>query len=481
MNREKLQSASPSDGVDGKAARQDVLPDGPAGVSGPGPNLRHAVRTPLNHIIGYSELLLDEARDRGLHDMQSDLLKINAAGRELLAFTDRLFDIDAIDGEALAVRDDSSGLEAARSMDTVTRKPAMEEGAAGARLLVVDDNESNRSLMSRLLEREGYRVECAADGAEALKRVGTLPPDLVLMDVMMPVMDGIDACRRLKDDPETRLIPVVIMTALGEVEDRVRGLKAGADDFLTKPVDRGELLARIQTSLCLKRTVDDKLDRLKGAQAYLARFVPQSVLRRLEQNPDAPELEKTEQNMSALFVDVSGYTRMSESMHQTADFMVEKYFSRYLDAVHANGGDVTETSGDGLMVVFPGDEPREHAFNAVSAAVEILQKTQDLNTQLAGIFDPVSVHIGINSGIALIGPTKYEGDSGVRWVYTALGPAVNLAARIAAVAESGTICIGPQTAHRVEGRIRTQELGMRQLKNLRDEIMIHRVVAGDDD
>ncbi len=226
----------------------------------------------------------------------------------------------------------------------------------------------------------------------------------------------------------------------------------------------------------MKQTVDTKLDRLRGAQEYLARFVPQSVIRQLEENPDAPELEQTDQDMSAMFVDVSGYTKLSESMRQTADFMVEKYFSRYLDAIHSHGGDVTETSGDGLMVVFPGNDPSEHAISATRAALEILQKTQALNAQLKGIFDPISVHIGINSGIALIGPSKYEGASGVRWTYTALGPAVNLAARIAGVAEGGMICVGPETTRRIEGQFTTEEIGKRQLKNVKGEVLIYRVL-----
>jgi DNA-binding response OmpR family regulator len=326
---------------------------------------------------------------------------------------------------------------------------------AQAKILVVDDEEKNVKLMEAILLPRGYGIIKAYNGEEALQQVAKQVPDLILLDVMMPIMNGFEVCKKLKDDPETRLIPVVIMTALGQVEDRVKGIEAGADDFLTKPVNRDELLARIQTSLRLKQAMQKKVDTLKGAQEYLARFVPQSVIRQLEENPDAPVLDKTDQDMSALFVDVSGYTKMSEGMRQTADFMVEKYFSRYLDAIHAHGGDVTETSGDGLMVVFPGNDPREHAINAVRTALEILQKTDELNIQLKGIFDPISVHVGINSGIALIGPTKYEGASGVRWTYTALGPAVNLAARIAGVAQGGMICIGPETARRIEGQFAT--------------------------
>jgi CheY-like chemotaxis protein/class 3 adenylate cyclase len=477
MSQDEPERARP-DAKPEAGAEQGPSARAPGYLSGADAQLRHTLRTPLNHIIGYSELLLEEARERGLEEMVADLQNIQTAGKELLTLFNDLFNPVAVEpGTAeTALETPAESSTKASDDDAPGTERASDAGIPDARLLVVDDNQHNRDIVCRLLKRERYEVSTAENGAQALEQIKTQPPDLVLLDVMMPVMDGIEACKRMKDDPDTRLIPVVIMTALGQVDDRVRAIQAGADDFLTKPVNRGELLARIQTSLRLKHTVDHKLDRLKGAQEYLARFVPQSVVRQLEENPDAPELEKTDQDMSALFVDVTGYTRLSENMRQTADFMVEKYFSRYLDSIHDNGGDVTETSGDGLMVVFPGTDPKEHAVKAVHAALEILQKTAELNEQLKGVFDPISVHIGINSGIALIGPTKYEGASGVRWTYTALGPAINLASRIAGVAEGGMICVGPETARRIEGAFATKEIGKRQLKNVKGEVMIHQVI-----
>jgi DNA-binding response OmpR family regulator len=444
------------------------------------------MRTPLNHIIGYSELLLEEAEGRGLEDLMVDLRKIRAAGQELLALIEGALDPEPVRLATSPPAADDAEVSAALSWadadhDRVDAGDATAGEPVSGHVLVVDDDENNRDILSRLLERKGYGVSMAGNGARALELLRARSVDLVLLDVMMPVMDGIETCRRIKGSRDTRLIPVVIMTALGQVEYRVQGIRAGADDFLTKPVDRNELLARIETSLRLKEAVREKVDRFRGAQAYLAKFVPQSVLRRLEEQPDAPVLEKTEQDVSSMFVDVSDYTRLSEDMRHAADFMVEKYFSRYLDAIHARGGDVTETSGDGLMAIFPGEEPKGHAIDAVSAALEILCKTGELNAQLEGILEPISVHIGINSGIALIGPTKYEGASGTRWTYTALGPAVNLAARIASVAGGGMIWVGPQTARRIEGRFTVREVGRRRLKNVKGEVLIHEVVGAVED
>lgn len=131
-----------------------------------------------------------------------------------------------------------------------------------ATILVVDDDVKHIRLMQAMLKPKGYRVLTVSNGEEALHHVGQDRPDLILLDVMMPIMDGFEVCTRLKDDPDTRLIPVVLMTALGQVEDRIRGIEAGADDFLTKPVHPDELLARIRTSLRLKRTIEHRISGL---------------------------------------------------------------------------------------------------------------------------------------------------------------------------------------------------------------------------
>ncbi len=347
-----------------------------------------------------------------------------------------------------------------------------------ATILVVDDEVKNVKLMEALLLPRGYRVITATHGEEALQQVSQERPDLILLDVMMPIMDGFETCKRLKDDPETRLIPVVIMTALGQVEDRVKGIEAGADDFLTKPVHRDELLARIRTSLRLKQTIDHQVSVLQGIQDYLAKFVPQSVQRLVAANPEAPELEKREQDVSVLFVDIRGYTRLSETLPQAqVNFIVERYFSSFLDSIYANEGDINETAGDGVMVIFADADPQRHARKAVQTALEIVHRAIQLNAQFQGTFAPIYLHIGINSGLALVGPTKLEGASGTRWTYTATGSVTNLAARIAALSEEGAVFIGPETARRLDGVFPMQALGQQQLHNVSEKVMIYRILG----
>ncbi len=135
--------------------------------------------------------------------------------------------------------------------------------AEKSKVLIVDDDPSNVDLLEQELELLGYETRSAANGQEALEKVAAEAPDLILLDVMMPVMDGITVCRTLKEKEETRLIPILIMTALDSVEDRIKGIEAGADDYLAKPVNDRELKARIQTALSLKKTVDHKIDELR--------------------------------------------------------------------------------------------------------------------------------------------------------------------------------------------------------------------------
>jgi DNA-binding response OmpR family regulator len=154
--------------------------------------------------------------------------------------------------------------------------------AEPSKILIVDDDPFNVDYLEQELEDLGYETISAADGQEALDKVATEAPDLILLDVMMPIMDGFTACRILKQHEKTRLIPIIFMTALDAVEDRIKGIKAGGDDFLTKPVHEEELLARIETALKLKHTVDRKIGELRELKDHVAQIV------RLVTPPDEP-------------------------------------------------------------------------------------------------------------------------------------------------------------------------------------------------
>lgn len=344
-----------------------------------------------------------------------------------------------------------------------------------AKILVVDDETKNVKLLEALLLPRGYAVVKAYDGEEALRQVQQESPDLILLDIMMPRLDGFTVCKRLKDNDETRLIPVIIMTALGQVEDRIKGIEAGADDFLTKPVHRDELMARIRTSLRLKQTVERKVNALRGVQEYLTKFVPQSVKRLIKENPAAPELEKREHDVSVLFLDISGYSRLSEQLPPAAlNTLVEQYFSLFLDRLHEAGGDINETAGDGFMAIFQDVDSHPHAVRAMDTALALLTAAETLNQENRE--HPLAIHMGLNSGTALVGATRFEGLRGTRWTFTASGPVTNLAARLAGVAQAGQILAGPETVRRLGDRYRLTSLGRKHLKNITEAVEIYQVL-----
>jgi DNA-binding response OmpR family regulator len=343
-----------------------------------------------------------------------------------------------------------------------------------ARILIVDDEPFNVDLLEQELEDLGYRTSSARNGKEALEQVAADPPDLILLDVMMPVLDGFSVCRRLKESDATRFIPIVIMTALDGIDDRIRGIEAGADDFLTKPVNPRELLARIRTALRFKEAVERRVTELTQIKDHFAKFVPESVRRIVARSPEAPELAKSERDVSVMFCDLSGYSQLSERLApEPLNALVESYFSAFLDAVHEGGGDINETAGDGFMAIFEASDPHAHAIAAAEVALSLLDRTGMLNRDRTE--HPLAIHIGLNSGVALVGSTRFEGVRGSRWTFTASGPITNLAARLGAIAQPGQLVAGRETVSRLDQRFRVELLGRERLKNLSEESEIYRV------
>ncbi len=345
-----------------------------------------------------------------------------------------------------------------------------------SRILIVDDEPLNADYLQQELEDLGYATLIARNGVDALKQVATESPDLILLDVMMPLMDGFTVCRTLKGAESTRLIPIVIMTALDGLEDRIKGIEAGADDFLTKPVNERELLARIETALKLKHAVDRKIGELSRIRDHFAKFVPEAVKRLVFANPEAPELAKRERDVSVLFLDIAGYSRMSERLSPEAlNALIERYFSAFLDRIHQGGGDINETAGDGFMAIFQGPEPQAHACWAVDTALALLAAAKRIHPE--GGEGPLSIHMGINSGAAFVGSMRFEGIRGTRWTFTASGRVTNLAARLAAAAAPGQILAGPETVRRIGDQYRLERLGRERLKNLAEVVELCQIVG----
>lgn len=221
-----------------------------------------------------------------------------------------------------------------------------------------------------------------------------------------------------------------------------------------------------------KLTVDSILKHLRP-------FVPSTVQKIVEKNPIAPGLEKKDAEVSVLFLDIAGYTRISETQtREKLNFIIEKYFSAFLDIINAYGGDINETAGDGLMVIFQGGA-EDASVRAVSAALDIRNRTQEINEELKNRFPAVDINMGINSGMASVGMSKFEGTTGTRMTFTATGPVTNLAARIAGAAKNGDILVGPVTADHVRNRLHLHPRGLMTFKNVKEPVPVFSLVRGD--
>ena len=222
----------------------------------------------------------------------------------------------------------------------------------------------------------------------------------------------------------------------------------------------------------------ERLELLEQLKGELSKFVPEAVKHLLEQNPNATELEKKNVAVSVLFLDIAGYTKLSEQLEaRKLNQLVQTYFSSFLELIHRHHGDINETAGDGLMVIFQAQPTAaDHALNATRAAFAIRQRTEQLNEEYGGVFPAIGLHMGINSGEALVGATKIGGAGSQRWTFTATGPTTNVAARFAGSAQTGEIIVGPATAERIKAQFVLESLGERSFKNVSQPIHVYRVI-----
>jgi len=217
---------------------------------------------------------------------------------------------------------------------------------------------------------------------------------------------------------------------------------------------------------------------LESIRTNLAKFVPRTVQDLIEEAPEAPAFEKREVDVTVLFVDIAGYTRLSERFDVArVNELVERYFGAFLDEILGRGGDVNETAGDGLMVIFRGPDPRDHARAAVLAAQGVLRRAHAINAELTELSEPIRLHVGVNSGTAGVGATKIEGSAGTRWTYTASGAVTNLAARLAALSEGDAVVVGSETAGRLGAEMNLEDWGERRLRHVEEPVRVFRLLV----
>lgn len=238
-------------------------------------------------------------------------------------------------------------------------------------------------------------------------------------------------------------------------------------------LDLQEKNVQLETTLDQLKASIRKVEILESIKENLSKFVPVTVSRMIEKSPTNAIPESKKQDLSVLFVDIEGYTRLCEKLgsSETGE-VIEKHFSAFMDAIYANNGDVNETAGDGLMVLFLNEDEQTNALEAVRTALGIREKSYRIFEDCSALYRPLDINMGINSGEALVGAAKFETYSGSRWTYTARGNLTNVAARIGAQASGGKIYISKPTAERVKGHFSPVSKGNFKLKNVSEEIEI---------
>jgi class 3 adenylate cyclase len=326
-------------------------------------------------------------------------------------------------------------------------------------VLVVDDTPHNVKLLADLLAVKGYAVATAANGEEALARVAAEQPDLVLLDVMMPGLSGYDVCRRLRADPATALLPVVLVTSLDPQGERVKGIEAGADDFLSKPINQPELFARVRSLLRVKALQDEVrrqadalrewnlkleervaeqvalLDRMSQLKRFFAAPVADAIMAAGERSILAPH--RTE--ICYLFLDLRGFTAFTDSAEpEEVEAVLRDYHATMGALITEAGGTLDRFAGDGILVFFNDPLPiADSGPRAARMALDMQERFAALRTRWARQGYDLDLGVGIAKGFATLGAFGFEG----RWDYTAIGSVVNLAARLCGEAKPGQILI----------------------------------------
>ena len=293
--------------------------------------------------------------------------------------------------------------------------------------------------------------------------------------VLAPIAQVAAAARRISARDFDVRVATASRDEIGQlgsaINDMADHLKAARADLEARNVELATTLQNLTESM-------KKVELLEQVKGELAKFVPESVKRLLERNPDARELEKREADVSVLFLDIEGYTKLSEQLPpQRLNRMIQDYFSSFLEIIRANHGDVNETAGDGLMVIFQSEgSPVRHALNAGATAFQLHAKVGELNREFSGIYPSVTIHVGINSGPALVGATKLDAAGGGRWTFTASGPTTNLAARVAGLTRGGEVKVGAETAERIKRHYVLEDTGEHELKNISQPVRVFRLV-----
>jgi class 3 adenylate cyclase len=352
--------------------------------------------------------------------------------------------------------------------------------------LIVDDVEQNVAILEARLQAQKYETITAYDGVEALKKVEGESPDLVLLDVMMPNMDGFEVCRRIKSNPELLMIPIIMVTAKADPQDITQGFEVGADDYLTKPFHQMELMARVRSMLRIRQAyldikeLNESLEQKVKEQVAeigrierLKRYFSPQLLQSLTSDEAASIMKSHRREITVAFLDLRGFTSFSERSEPEEVTAVLREFHRAAGSViFRHEGTIERFMGDGIMVFLGDPQPMvDHPSRSIRMALDLQREVGELSNKWRQMGFNLSLGIGISTGYATLGTIGFEG----RIDYAAIGNTTNLASRLCEEAKGEQILISHRTKLRSEGEFKIRALGRLDIRGLSDPIPIYEV------
>jgi DNA-binding response OmpR family regulator len=356
-----------------------------------------------------------------------------------------------------------------------------------SKILIVDDEPFNLDLLEQELMEHDYVIERAVDGVEALEKTAGFEPDVILLDYMMPKMNGLEVIRRLRDNEKHKTIPVILLTAKASQEDKIAGLNAGADDYVTKPFDSFELLARVRAMLRIKqmhdtlaewnRTLADQvsrqvaeLQRLERLQRYLSPQIAATIL-----GSEADLFKTHRREITAVFLDLRGFTAFSDGAEpeEVMEFL-RNYHAEMGRLVFKFEGTLERFMGDGMVVIF--NDPiacENHSQKAARMALEMRDRIKELRVGWLKMGYDLDLGVGLASGYATLGTLGFEG----RMDYGSVGNLPNLAARLCAEAQGGQILADQKTMSKLEELFDAAPLAELHLKGIKRPVTAYNILS----
>jgi len=473
----------------------------------PGSALRHDLRTPVNQIIGYSEMLDEDAQEAGQDKMSVDLKRIGQAARSLLGLIDRIPDElgpparpappaipspprlaappaapppPAKRPSAAAVPQfDDTPSPATMVIRAAATKPA--EGTD--KLLVVDDNELNRDMLSRRLKSRGYAVMTADDGPQCLDLVKGQRFDLILLDIMMPGMSGIDVLKVIRNRYSVAELPIIMATAKDQGTDVVEALTLGANDYVTKPLDFPVVLARVENQLSLKRAMEEikrLANELEKRNRFIkhtfGRYLSEEVVDRLLDTEEGLALGGEKREVTLLMSDLRGFTSMADRFTpEQVVRMLNNYLGTMADLIVAHQGTIDEFIGDAILAIFGAPERRpDDAARACACAIAMQVAMKEVNAfNVREGLAEVEMGIAVNTGQVIVGNIGSQ----TRAKYGVVGSHVNLAGRMEGFTVGGQVLVSASTLDKAGAALEVGQKVTFQAKGFKEPVDVYDLVG----